>query len=296
MDRLTGMEVFVRVAEARSFSKAARQLGMSNTTVTNHVKALEDHLGVRLLNRTTRRVRLTEVGRAYHERCLHLLSEVDETERSVGRLHSEPKGQLRVNAPISFGFLHVAPTITAFLERYPEIEVELIMTDRYVDVIEEGFDIAIRGRSVPRDSSLIGRKLLTETFAVCASPDYLRQRDRPEAPEDLAEHNCLTYVGSAEWQFEAGGRLDMVPVTGNFCANNGDALRTATLSGFGISLLPTFIVGNDLRTGSLERVLPDHRVPEAAFYAVYPHNRHLSAKVRALLDFLVERFAAEPFC
>lgn len=288
------MTVFVRVAEAGSFSKAALQLGMSNSAVTSRVKALEDHLGARLLERTTRRVRLTETGRAYLERCSHLLSELEETELSVRNLHSRPRGKLRVNAPISFGVLHVATAIPDFLARYPDIHVELSLTDRFVDVVEEGYDLAIRGRSVPMESRLIARKFATETFAACAAPQYLATHPRPRTPRDVAGHNCLTYTGSAIWHFEEDDTRRAVAVSGNFSASNGDALRAAALNGLGIALLPTFIVARDLEAGTLEQILGDYVAPEAAFYVIYPQNRYLSAKVRVFIDFLIERFSVTP--
>lgn len=294
MDRLSAMAVFVRVAEAGSFSKAALRLGLSNSTVTSRVKALEEHLGARLFERTTRRVRLTETGRAYLERCAHLLSELEETELSVRSLHAKPRGKLCVNAPISFGGLHVAPAIPDFLARFPDMHVELSLTDRFVDVVEEGYDLAIRGRSVPADSSLIARKFVAETFAACATPKYLAAHGRPRTPLDLAGHNCLTYTGRAVWRFEAGDARHEVTVSGNLSTNNGDALRAATLSGLGIALLPNFIIARDFEAGVLERVLGDFIAPEAAFYAIYPHNRYLSGKARAFIDFLIERFSVTP--
>ncbi|MEX2642453.1 MAG: LysR family transcriptional regulator [Acetobacterales bacterium] len=294
MDRLAAMEVFVRVAEEGSFSAAARHLGLSNTAVSKQVKALEGRLGARLLNRTTRRVALTEVGRAYLERARRILAEVEETEHAAGRQHAEPRGTLRLNAPLSFGSLHVATAIPDFLAQYPDMEVEMTMTDRFVDVVEEGYDLAIRGRTMPVESSLIARRIAPERFAVCAAPAYLAAQGRPAAPADLAAHDCLAYAGTGNWRFAGPDGEVTVPVHGRLRANNGDALRAATLGGLGVALLPTFLVGDDLRQGRLERLLPGWEPPEAGIFAIYPHTRFLSAKVRAFIDFLVRRFNPTP--
>ncbi len=297
MDRLTSMEVFTRVAEAGSFSAAARQLGLSKSAVSKHVMALEERLGARLINRTTRRLSLTEVGAAYHAWCARIAADVAEAEISVSRLHSEPRGLLKVNAPMSFGYLHLAPAIPDFLARHPDMRVEMTMNDRFVDLVDEGYDVAVRiGRLA--DSSLIARRLAPSRTVLCGAPSYFREHGVPEAPDDLARHNCLIYSYQAShelWRFTGAKGEHTVRVRGNLTANNGDALRAAALRGLGVAMLPAFLVGGDVQAGVLQAVLGEFELPESAIYAVYPHNRHMSAKLRAFVDFLVERFGPEPY-
>lgn len=294
MDRLRAMEVFAQVAEARSFSAAAQTLGLSNTAVSKHVMMLEESLGVRLLNRTTRRVNLTEVGRAYLTRAREILADVDELEISAADLHASPRGLLRINAPVSFGSLHIAPAVSDFLEIYPDLNVDLSITDRFVDVIEDRLDVAIRGRTTPEDSSLIGKKIAPERFVLCASPAYLAERGAPRHPDDLTMHACFAYAQTETWRFTRDGTEVAIPVNGRFTSNNGEALRAAVRHGQGIALLPTFLVGDDLQSGRLMPLLPDCRIAEAGLYAIYPHRRLLSAKVRVFIDFLIARFNPTP--
>ncbi len=297
MENLSAMIVFARVVEAKSFSTAARQLGMSKSTVSKHVSRLEDRLGARLLNRTTRRLSPTEVGLAFYERCARIAIEVEEAEAAAMRLQSSPRGTLKVNAPMSFAMLHIAPAIPKFVARHHELSVDMTMNDRVVDLIDEGFDLAVRIGDLP-DSSLIARRLAPNRRVVCAAPAYLARHGTPRAPAELGAHNCLGYtLGTSpnEWHFLGPGGEHSVRVSGNFQANNGDALRLAAREGLGLVTLPTFIAGDDLRSGALRAVLADYALPEGAVYAVYPHNRHLSAKVRAFVDFLVERFGPRPY-
>ena len=297
MENLSAMIVFARVVEAKSFSTAARQLGMSKSTVSKHVSRLEDRLGARLLNRTTRRLSPTEVGLAFYERCARIATAVEEAEAAAMRLQSSPRGTLKVNAPMSFAVLHIAPAIPEFVARHPELSVDMTMNDRVVDLIDEGFDLAVRIGELP-DSSLIARRLTANRLVVCAAPAYLARHGAPRVPAELGAHNCLGYTLGAtsnEWRFLGPGGEHRVRVSGNFQANNGDALRRAAREGLGVVTLPTFIAGEDLRSGALRAVLADYALPESAVYAVYPHNRHLSAKVRAFVDFLVERFGPRPY-
>jgi DNA-binding transcriptional LysR family regulator len=252
LDRLQGMAVFVRVAEQGSFSTAARQLGLSKSAVSKHVTALEERLGVRLINRTTRRLALTDVGAAYRDYCARIVQEVEEAELTAARHGVEPRGRLKVNAPMTFGFLHLGPLLPEFLARHPAVEVELTLNDRIVDLLEEGYDVAVRiGRLV--DSSLVARRLATAGFLCAASAAYLAR------------------------------------VGGNLRANNGDALRAAAVEGPGVVHLPDFIVGRDIQSGRLQRLLGDWEAPEIPIHAVFPPQRHPSAKLRAFVDFLVER-------
>lgn len=296
MDRLASMEVFVRVAEVKGFTEASRRLGLSKSSVSKHVAALENHLGVRLLNRTTRRLSLTEAGVDYYECCRRIAGDIEAAEESVTRLHTEPRGHLKVNAPMSFGRLHLAPAIPEFLARYPHVTVEMSMDDRIVDLIEEGFDLAVRITRL-EDSSLIARRIASTRRIVCASPDYLTKHGVPRRPADLAQHNCLIYSYSPagdRWRFSGPDGDHTVRVNGNFRANSGDALCAAALDGLGIMTIPDFIAGEDLRAGNLRAVMEDYHLPEIPIQAVYPHQRHVTAKLRVFIDYLVERFAGSP--
>jgi DNA-binding transcriptional LysR family regulator len=298
MDRLDSMEAFVRVAEAHSFSEAARRLNLSKSVVSRQVSALEADLGARLFHRTTRSLSLTEVGQAYYDRCARILADIDEANLAVSSHQANPRGKLRIAAPMSFGLLHLAPIIPAFLERYPDIEIDMSMNDRFVSLIDEGYDLAVRIGKLG-DSSLIARTLAPARRVVCASPAYLAKRGTPLTPSDLNEHCCLTYSNmslSDEWDFcRANGSRWPVEVNGRLRINNGDALRQAALAGIGVIMQPSFIVGRDLQAGTLTAVLTDYLAQDVNIHAVYPHNQHLSPKVRAFVDFLAERFGPHPY-
>ena len=287
------MAVFVRVVEASSFAAAARHFGMSPAMVSKHVQTLEQRLGVRLLNRTTRHVSATEVGQTYYERCQRILTELDATERAVGDQQSAPRGRLRIAAPVSFGMRHLAPAVAEYLARYPDVSIDLNLDDPSVDLLEEGLDLAIRvGRLA--DSSLIARKLCAAETILCAAPDYLAARGTPQTPDDLAGHHCLVYSYSTPrgvWRFtDSGGGEYTVRIDGRVQANSGDALRELALHGLGIILLPDFIVDDDVRAGRLVRLLGDYTKAETPVHAVYPHGRFLTAKTRSFIDFLAARF------
>lgn len=290
-DRLTGMEIFVRVATAGSFSAAARALGLSQSGVTKHVAALEDRLGARLLHRTTRRLTLTEAGRHYLEACERILAEIDEAEAAAGAEAAEPRGTLRLNVPVSFGVLQVAPALADFGRAHPSLTVELGLNDRPVDLIEEGWDLALRIGHL-RDSRLVARALAPCRMRVCAAPSYLAARGRPRRPEDLASHNCLGYTlaSSDGWRFEGG----TVTVAGSLRASNGDALVAAAAAGLGVIYQPTFLVGEALRRGSLV-ALDLGIIPSLPIHAVMPSRRRPPAKVRALVEFVAARFADPPW-
>lgn len=297
MDRLANMEAFVRVAETKSFSEAARRLRSSKSLVSRQVAALEAELGVRLFHRTTRSLSLTEEGRGYHAQVARILNEIEEANLSVSKSQAAPRGRLRVSAPMSFGILHIGPAIKDFLARYPEVELDLSLNDRYVDVVDEGFDLAIRvGRL--SDSSLIVRKLGQYRMMLCASPGYFKLHDAPRDPDDLKKHLCLCYSTNSlvpEWQFVTkDGKPWPVQINGPLHASNGDVLRTAALQGLGIVYLPSFIVGPDVQVASLASLLPEFVPTDTAIHAVYPHTRHLSPKVRAFIDFLAQRYGPRP--
>lgn len=298
MDRLDCMEAFVRVAECRSFSDAARRLGLSRSVVSRQVSAIECDLGARLLHRTTRSLALTEVGQAYFERCQRILAEIEDANSSVNTLQAAPRGKLRVNAPMTFGILHLAPLVPRFLARFPDIDVDMAMNDRFVSLVEEGFDVAVRIGKL-EDSTLISRQLAPVRRVVCGSPAYFAEHGTPQTPDDLVNHCCLTYsnlTASDEWQFcTPEGRRWPVEVHGRLRVNNGDVLREAALAGVGLVMQPTFICGRDLQAGRLVAVLDDYIQQNMAVHAVYPHGRHLSPKVRAFVDFLVAEFGPQPY-
>lgn len=297
MDRLTGMAVFAKVAETKSFTAAAQALELSKSAVSKQVARLEDRLGARLINRTTRRLSLTAAGSAFYERCARVVAEAEEAELAVTRLQAEPRGILKVNAPMSFGVLHLSSAVPDFLGAYPELTVDLTLNDRFVDLVEEGFDVAVRIARLT-DSGLIARRLAPSRRIVCASPEYFAQNGVPEAPQDLLGHNCLLYTYTQpgdEWRYGDGRDQRSIKVAGNLRANNGELLRAAALAGRGIAMLPTFMVGDDVRAGRLLHVLPQFDDDTASVYAVYPHARHLSTKVRVFVDFLASRLGARPY-
>jgi DNA-binding transcriptional LysR family regulator len=297
MDKLDAMQAFAKVVALGSYAEAGRQLGLTRSAVSKGVMELEQILGARLLDRTTRRVSPTEAGLAYYERCVDILSRIEETEQQVSRLHDEPRGVLKVNGPMSFGALYLGDAVADFMESYPELKVELVLNDRFIDPIEEGADVTIRIASL-QDSSLIARKLAPARRRLVASPHYLETHGTPSMPDDLVAHRCLTYGHTTllqRWQLMmADGKTFTVPISSMLCSNNGDVLRAAALAGRGITELPTFLVGPDIKTGRLKVVLADYAPAELGIYALYAPNRYLAAKTRVLIDFLVKRFGARP--
>jgi len=297
MDRLAAIEAFARVAETGSFSAAARAMTLSKSLISRQVSALEAELGARLFARTTRSLTLTEAGRGYYDQVVRILAQMEEADLSVSQLQATPRGRLRVNAPMSFSLLQLAPALPDFLALYPEIDVDIAMNDRRVDLLEEGFDLAIRiGRLA--DSSLIARKLGGMRRIVCASPDYLERRGLPVAPSDLRRHDCLCYSNADtvdEWRFtDPDGRPLTVEVRGRVRANNGDLLRMAALRGLGLVDLPSFLVAGDIEKGDLVPVLEPFIRQDGGVYAVYPHARYLPPKIRVFVDFLAERWGGDP--
>ena len=296
MDRIAAMQTFVRVVEAGSFVRAAEQLGLSTTAASRQVAELEAHLGGRLLNRTTRSLSLTDAGRVYYERCLPLLAELEEAEAQVGRQSVAPSGLLRLTAPMSFGAERIAGLLAGFRARHPQVAVEVSLSDRLVDLVEEGFDLALR-ITAQLDPSLVARRLCTVRIVCCAAPAYLARAGTPKTLQDLARHACLIYTNSPrsdEWTFSGPSGQESIAVKGGWRANSGDILRVAALAGEGIICQPTFLIGEDLRCGRLVPVLPDYHLPDLAMHAVYPSRRHLSAKVRALVDYLASELGDPP--
>lgn len=292
MDRFIAMNVFAKVVEAGSFAAAARHFELSPAMVSKHIQMLEQHLGVRLLNRTTRRVIATEVGHEYYERSLRILDELGEADRAATDLQATPRGRLRVSAPVTFGTRYVAPAVADYLVAYPDVTVDLVFDDRHLDLLKDGFDIAIRLGDLA-DSSLIARKLGSAHMVLCASPGYLAKHGSPATPEELGDRNCLTYAHASArsvWQFTAAdGRLESIPVSGRLRANNGEALRVLAVEGEGIALLPDFLVSEELQAGRLAPLLPEHRPADRPIQAIYPHSRYVPAKVRAFIECLAAR-------
>jgi DNA-binding transcriptional LysR family regulator len=296
MDKLDAMNAFAKVVAAGSYAEAARRLGLTRSAVSKAVMELEQILGARLLDRTTRRVTPTEAGRAYYERVASILADVEETELQISRLHEEPRGVLKVNAPMSFGILYLGDAIAEFMARYPELRLELVLNDRFIDPLEEGVDVTIRIGTLS-DSSLIARRLAPARRALVAAPAYLAKHGAPDTPADLVNHRCLAYGHMAavhRWQLVQDGEVVNVQISAALCSNNGEVLRAAALAGNGIADLPTFLVGPDIAAGRLQPVLTATPPTELGIFALYAPNRYLAAKTRVFIDFLVGRFGEKP--
>lgn len=296
MQDLSGIAVFAAVVESGSFTAAAERLGQSKSAVSKQVTRLEQRLGARLLARTTRRLNLTEVGQAFYERCRRIVAEAEEAELAVTHLQEVPRGTLRVSAPLSFGIAHLAAALPDFMETHPDLTLDIDFSDRRVDIVEEGFDMAVRiGRL--EDSSLIAKRIAESRRSVLASPDYWRRRGKPSHPRDLENHNCLIYTllsTPGSWSFtdpEDPAREISVRVSGSIKANNGNALALAAAAGHGVVVMPTFICGDLIASGALVPALEGFEASPVGIHALYASNRHLSAKVRAFVDFLAARFA-----
>jgi DNA-binding transcriptional LysR family regulator len=297
MDRYEEIRAFVRVVESGGISRAADRLGIAKSAVSRRLTELEQRLGVQLLRRTTRRLSLTDTGRSFYERCLRILSDVEEAELAVSEEHCTIRGRLRVALPLSFGLLHLGPAIADFMCLHPQVQFELDFNDRQVDVLAEGFDVALRIAEL-QDSTLIARRIAPIRAVVCASPAFLAAHGTPDTPEVLPDTDCLVYANLPDptrWRYWTGdGSEGRVQVRTHMQANNGDFLRQAAVAGRGILLSPTFIVHRDIAEGRLVPILEDYTWSRASVYAVYPQTRHLSRRVRTFVDFLVERFAGVP--
>jgi DNA-binding transcriptional LysR family regulator len=297
MDKLTSIKAFTKVVQHGSFAAAGRELRLSRSAISKYVIDLEQDLGVQLLVRTTRSARPTENGQAYYERGLAILADLEEADLAVTRLQAEPRGLLRVNGPMSFGTLHLGRAIADFMAKYPELQIQLILSDEQLDPVQEGFDVTLRIGDLP-SSSLIARKIVGMNRVICAAPAYLKQHGTPKHPNDLRDHKCLAYghlVTGNQWKLIGrDGAEHAVHIPWTLCSNNGEVLRDAAVKGLGIVLLPTFIIGPDLQQGSLRTILTDYMFTDSALYAIYPQTRHLSVKVRLFIDFLVERFGGRP--
>jgi len=295
---ITDWAVFARAAELSSLSAAGRDLRMSAAVVSNRIAKLERHLGVRLLNRTTRRVNLTEEGALFYEHCIRILGEIEQIETNIAARREAPRGVLTVSAPVAFGRLHIAPHVPAFIERFPEMQIRLHLTDRLIDIVNEGADLAIRIADL-KNYSFIARKLAPNRRVIVAAPDYLKEHGTPQSPQDLLEHNCLLlrFPGSQQFQWSLEGDEGPVtlPVSGSMDSDNGDVLREWCLAGIGLALKSLWEVGPDLKAGRLKVVLPGWHPLGHAVYALYPHSRYLPPRVRAFIDFLIETYGPKPY-
>lgn len=288
MDRLLAMKVFTTVVESGAFSRAAEQLRLSATATSRHIAELEKHLGAQLLQRSTRKLNLTEIGTSYYDRCRQILADVDEAEAQAATQESQPKGMLRISLPHSFGLRYIAPLMPEFCQRYPDLQLELSFSDRTIDLVEEGIDMAVRITSELK-TSLAARKLAPTSMVCCASPEYLALHGTPQHPDDLRQHNCLTYsyAPSANlWTFTRDGKTHSVPVTGTLRANSGEMSRIAVTSGLGITTLPGFMICDELRSGSLISLLPDYPLPDLTVYAVYLPAARRAVRIKVMVEYL----------
>jgi DNA-binding transcriptional LysR family regulator len=297
MDKLQAMQLFVRVVDAGSYTAAADQMEISRALASKLVQSLEEQLGVRLLHRTTRKLSLTEAGEHYYQRVSEILGSLSEAEAAASELQADPRGRLRVSAPMSFAIHHLGAAIAEFQQRHPRIELEINLNDRQVDLVEEGFDVAVRIARLA-DSSLVARRIAPCRLLLVASPAYLERAGRPQQPQDLAAHNFLSYTLAArrdEIVLVNGNERHTVNLNGTLRVNNGDVIASAAIAGLGMCISPSFLIWQRLRRGELVPVLPQWQIPDIAVHAVYPAGRTLPAKTRSFIDFLVERFGPEPY-
>ena len=292
------IQAFIHIVETTTMTAAAARLGVAKSAVSRRLAELEEHLGVELFHRTTRKLVLTETGQEFYTRCSQILADLEEAQHAVSQSHHELSGQLRVAAPLSFGVMHLGPAIVEFQRQHPNLHFDIDFNDRQIDLIQEGFDVGIRIAHL-KDSSLIARKLANISTVVCASPDYIRQHGRPATPEELVDHPCITYSylnNPSHWSFiNKQGAEKIIKVPKFMQANNGSFLSSAGVAGLGILRIPTFIAYESIAKGVLIPILQDYSIAEVNAYAIYPPTRHLSQRVRCFIDFLVERFSGVPY-
>ena len=300
MDLYAAMRAFIRVADAHSFSGVARELKVAQSTISKQISALEEHLGARLVNRTTRALSLTDEGRQFYERSREILEALAEVETSIGAGRVSPSGLVRIGCPATFGRLLIAPRLSRLLAQYPELRIELVMNDAFDDLIEKGLDLAVR-IGVLADQNLIARRIGTTVRAVFGSPTYFAERGFPNTPHDLSEHNCIIYTNlrgshqGNEWRFTGpNARRVNIRVRGNFLADNAEVMREAVLSGIGVAVMPNWMFYKETAAGLVTTVLRDFALERLPVHLVYPSRRLVSAKVRAVSDFLADEFQTEP--
>lgn len=298
MDRFLSLRAFTRVVDAGGFAAAAREMGLSRSVVNKYVITLENEIGTQLLRRSSRQVSPTDAGAAFYDRAVSIINELDEAFAAVTQLQELPRGNLRINGPMTFGTMHLAPTVAEFMALYPDIHVELVLNDRFVDPIEEGFDVTVRIADPKVSTSLITREIVGIRRVLCASPSYLVAHGEPSNPRELRQHRCLHYgyqeTGN-QWKLTGPMGESSAQIHCVMWSNNGDALKQAALRDQGIALLPTFVVGDELQTGRLRTLLSDWQPPDIMLSALYPRHRHLSAKTRLLVEYLVNRFGERPY-
>ena len=297
MDKLVSMRVFSAVAKNGSFSKAAKKLSISKAMVSKHIKNLENSLSVRLFNRTTRKLNLTDAGSSYYEKVNIILSEIDETESAISQLNSEPKGKLKVMAQPSFGAFHLSRALSLYLKKYTEVTVNLELSHRIPDLVEENIDLAFHVGEL-NDSMYVSRRIASARRVICASPEYIKKNGMPKKPEDLLNHNCLIYMprnDMGKWEFLDKGKRKKIKVTGDIQCNSGDALRVASIQSCGITQLPTYMIGLDIQAGRLKAVLEDFEPEKQPIYAIYNHRKYVSAKIKTFIDFIYDLYQPEPY-
>ena len=298
MGRFEEIHTFIRVVEAGSISGAADRMGVAKSAVSRRLKELEEHLGVELFHRTTRQMNLTDTGRAFYHQAVRILDDVLEAEHATSQAHGTLKGSLKIALPSSFGLMHIGPAINKFLKEHPQVEFDLDFNDREVDLIQEGFDLAIRIANLP-DSSLIARRFAPVKTVMCASPDYLEQMGIPRSPDELIEHQCLVYSLLRDYEYwhlsDIRGNEIRTRIRPYLKASTGEFIRDAAVAGLGIVLIPTFIAYKEIERGTLVPVLKDYKPPQINAYAIYPQTRHLSQRVRTFVDLLVKRFEGTPY-
>ena len=298
MDKFTALMVFRQVVELGSFAAASRQMNLSPAAVSKNIGELEDYLGVRLMNRTTRKMSLTESGSFYYEKISRTLDDLADADESVNNMQLVPKGTLRVSAPITVTLTSISKKIPEFLNKYPELSLDLQLDDRRIDIIKEGFDVALRGSDKLEDSSLVARKLMVMKHVLCCSQTYINSHGVPKSPEDLKNHNCIQFSLSdhaTEWTFKKENSSVTIPIDGRYKVGSSLAVRDSLREGFGISLIPLMYVKEDITNGSLKTILNDWEYNETTLYAIYPSRRYLVSKVRAFVDFLIEEFSSETY-
>jgi DNA-binding transcriptional LysR family regulator len=292
MDLLDSMKVYVLAVEKGSLSAAAAQAGISATMAGNHVRALEGRLGMQLMHRTTRRQHLTAFGEDYYARCKEILRLVDETDVQAQAMQLAPAGTLRISAPVTFGTEALVPALAAYLKHYPNIDIDLDLSDRVVDLMQDGFEAAIRIGHLPPEANLIARPLAPYRLMICAAPDYLARRGTPALPSDLAQHDCLSFGAAdvVQWRLTRGDHICRVPVSGRVKVNNGPALRTAALHGLGIVLQPAILLADDVRAGRLVQLFPEYELPSRPMHVVFLPDRYRSPRLRSFIDYLTQQF------
>lgn len=298
MDTLDSIRSFTKVVEFGGFAAAGRAMGLSRSVVNKHVIKLEDELGAQLLRRSTRQVTVTDTGIAFYTRCVQILADLEEAIGAVRELQDEPSGSLRINAPMSLGTMHLSSVVAEFMSRYPKLRVELVLNDRFVDPLEEGFDLTIRVGEPSYATSLVSLEIAPSQRVVCASPEYLKRAGVPAHPTDLRRHHCLHYgyqESGSSWRLVGAEQAHTVPIDCVMWSNNGETLKDAAVAGLGLAMLPTFIVGDALQSGQLRTVLTDYPPAPGSLLALYPRHRHLSAKVRLFVELLKERLGGRPY-